>query len=59
LIKNVKLFIMELKELTFSEQVEINGGSEASDAFWYYIGYVAHSTWKFLKEGNYLGSCTA
>jgi|GEM_PF-5357207 len=50
---------MELKELTFSEQVEINGGSEASDAFWYYIGYVAHSTWKFLKEGNYLGSCTA
>jgi hypothetical protein len=43
---------MKLKELTFDEQVEINGGSEASDAFWYVVGYSLHKLWNLVSTSS-------
>lgn len=43
---------MKLKELTIDEQVEINGGSEASDAFWYGFGYTVHKLWNLISTSS-------
>ncbi|MEI6050452.1 MAG: hypothetical protein WCS03_16245 [Bacteroidota bacterium] len=43
---------MKLKELTFEEQVEINGGSEASDSFWFSVGYGVHKLWNLISTSS-------
>ena len=43
---------MKLQELTIDEQVEIYGGSEASDSFWYYLGYSAHKLWNLISTSS-------
>lgn len=43
---------MKLLELTHSEILEINGGSEASDSFWFSVGFCLSGMWEMIGSGG-------
>jgi hypothetical protein len=43
---------MKLSELTYSEMLEINGGSEASDSFYFSVGFVLSGMWHMVGSGG-------
>jgi hypothetical protein len=43
---------LNTKELSFEEIVKIEGGSEVSDAFCTFCGYVVHGAMVFATEGG-------
>lgn len=47
---------MKLQELNKNEQMAVNGGGEASDAFWTLLGMTLRAIWCFsegAKDGGY------
>ena len=49
-MKNNKLEIEDLKELSSQQKQEISGGSEFSDWTWDNIGAGAHHLWNFFTK---------
>ena len=43
---------MKIIELTYLETHEINGGSQASDSFWYGVGCGMRGMWEMIGSGG-------